>query len=514
MAAAQPGAVPDGARSGGSSRSRAATGAGDRSRRRRGARHARRRCSGSRDDRSRPKAHHRAALPQAKQRHRVLSNLAIALQTQGRHAEAEQCCREALAARPDYAVAHSNLLFSLNYRNDLTAEAIFAEYRDWDRRHAAALAPQEPRFAVDRSSGRRRLRVGYVSADFRQHAVAWFAEPLLAAHDRTRIELFCYAAVTAPDAVTERFRALAEHWRNIVGLDDAAVADLIRRDGIDVLVDLTGHTAGSRLLVFARRPAPVQVEYLLGHGYTSGLSAMDAFLADAVLAPPGADALFSERIIRLPRIPLAYAPPDAMPPVAPLPALANGFVTFGYFGRTERLNDAVIATWARILHDVPAARLVLNSLPFREPAFRDLIAARFAAQGIDADRLELIATAPQPATWTAYGAIDIALDPFPHNAGTTTIEALWQGVPVVSLAGRPSVGRFGAMILHAVGMDDWVSGDADGYVARAVAAAADPRALARMRATLRQRVADSPLCDAAGLARHVEAAYRALWDAC
>ena len=202
---------------------------------------------------------------------------------------------------------------------------------------------------------------------------------------------------------------------------------------------------------------------------------MDAFLADAMLAPPGADALFSERLIRLPRIPLAYAPPDAMPEVTPLPATANGFVTFGYFGRTERLNDAVIAAWARILRDVPGARLMLNSLPFREPAFRDLIAARFAAHGVDRDRLELIATSPQPATWAAYGGIDIALDPFPHNAGTTTIEALWQGVPVVSLAGRPSVGRFGAMILHAVGMDDWVSADTDGYVACALAAATDLR---------------------------------------
>ena len=326
-------------------------------------------------------AHHRTALAQTKQPHRVLSNLAIALQAQGRHVEAEQCCRDALVARPDYHVAHSNLLFSLNYRNDLTGAAIFAEYVDVGppacRRARAARTPVGRR-PVDR---RRRLRVGYVSADFRQHAVAWFAEPLLAAHDRTCIEVFCYAAVTAPDAVTARFRALADHWRSIVGLDDAAVAELIRRDGIDVLVDVTGHTAGSRLLVFARRPAPVQIEYLLGHGYTSGLSAMDAFLADAVLAPPGADALFSERIIRLPRIPLAYAPPDAMPPVAPLPALANGFVTFGYFGRTERLNDAVIATWARILHDVPAARLVLNSLPYREPAFRDLIARRFASAG-------------------------------------------------------------------------------------------------------------------------------------
>ena len=196
-----------------------------------------------------------------------------------------------------------------------------------------------------------------------------------------------------------------------------------------------------------------------------------------------------------------------------MPASTNGYVTFGHFGRPDRLNDTVIAAWARILQAVPDARLVLNSLPFREPAFRDLFATRFAAHDIVPDRLELLATAPQPRTWAAYGTIDIALDPFPHNAGTTTIEALWHGVPVVSLAGRPSVGRFGAMILHAVGMDGWVTSNVDEYVARAVAAAADMAALARERSDLRQRVAASPLCDAPGLARHVETAYRDLWNA-
>ncbi len=266
-------------------------------------------------------------------------------------------------------------------------------------------------------------------------------------------------------------------------------------------------------MVFARKPAPVQVAYLLGHGYSSGLRAMDAFLADDFLAPPDADALFSETIVRLPRVPLAYAPPDEMPPVAPLPASTNGCVTFGHFGRPDRLNDTVIAAWARILQAVPYARLVLNSLPFREPAFRDLFATRFAAHDIAPDRLELLATAPQPRTWAAYGAIDIALDPFPHNAGTTTIEALWHGVPVVSLAGRPSVGRFGAMILHAVGMDGWVTSNVDEYVACAVAAAADVAALARQRSDLRHRVAASPLCDAPGLARLIETSYRDLWNA-
>ena len=356
------------------------------------------------------------------------------------------------------------------------------------------------------------MRVGYVSPDFRQHAVALFAEPLLAAHDHSNVELYFYAGVAAPDAATERFRSLADHWRDTLGLSDAELAEQIRGDRIDVLVDLAGHSAGNRLLTFARRPAPVQVAYLLGHGCTTGLSAMNAFLADALLAPDGTDALFSERLVRLPRIPLTYAPPHDMPAVAELPAQANGFVTFGHFGRTERLNEQVIATWARILHAVPQSRLVLNNRPFQEAAFRALFLARFAIHGIEPGRLDLVYTTPQTRTWAAYGDIDIALDPFPHNAGTTTIEALWQGVPVVSLAGRPTVGRFGASILHAVGLDDWVAQDVDAYVARAVAAASDPGALARLRAELRPRFAASPLHDARDLARVVEATYRTLWD--
>ncbi len=228
---------------------------------------------------------------------------------------------------------------------------------------------------------------------------------------------------------------------------------------------------------------------------------MDAFLADPMLAPQGAEPLFSESLVRLSRIPLVYAPPTEMPDVACLPAVANGCITFGYFGRTVRLNDAVLAAWARILRAVPGSRLMLNSAPFGEPASREQMTARFAALGIDSARLELVHTSPQPRTWAAYGGVDIALDPFPHNAGTTTIEALWQGVPVLSLAGRPTVGRFGAAILHAIGLDDWVTNDVDAYVARAVAASADIDALAQLRGELRARFAASPLRDAAGLAR-------------
>ncbi len=259
---------------------------------------------------------------------------------QGRLAEAEAALRQALALRPDFALPHSNILFCLNYRPDVSAEDIFAEYRRWDRQHALPLLPAHR--PASNSIGRRSgdcasatSRPTSVSTRLRcSRSRCWRRMT-----DRL-IELYCYAEVPSPDAVTERFHALADHWHSTVGLSDAELAEQIRRDRIDVLVDLAGHTAGNRLLTFARKPAPVQVTWLLGHGYTSGLSAMDAFLADAELAPPGADGLFSERLIRLSRIPLAYAPPAEMPDVAPLPALANGCITFGYFGRTVRLNDA------------------------------------------------------------------------------------------------------------------------------------------------------------------------------
>jgi protein O-GlcNAc transferase len=213
-----------------------------------------------------------------------LTNLAGALLSQARYGDAEEAYRKALAMKPDNPTAHGNLLFDMNYRPDITAEAISTEYQEWDRRHAKQLAPQPEHFELDRTPGRR-LRVGYVSPDFRQHAVALFAEPLIAAHDRSRVELYLYAGVAVEDTATKRFRSLADQWRDTLGLDDAKLADAIRADHIDVLVDLAGHSAGNRLLTFARRPAPVQVAYLLGHGYSSGLSAMDAFLADEILAP-------------------------------------------------------------------------------------------------------------------------------------------------------------------------------------------------------------------------------------
>jgi predicted O-linked N-acetylglucosamine transferase (SPINDLY family) len=251
---------------------------------------------------------------------------------------------------------------------------------------------------------------------------------------------------------------------------------------------------------------------MVGSGTTTGIDAMDAFLADERLVPKGAEQYFSERVVRLSRIPLIYTPPAGMPEVSSPPVMRNGYVTFGCFSRTARINEGVIGAWAGILNAVPGARLVLNSKPFRETASHAEWLARFASYGVAKERVSLVYTFPQTKTWEAYGGIDIALDPFPHNAGTTTIEALWLGVPVVSLASRPPVGRFGAAILGVAGLDDWVASDVQGYMRRAVAAASDLSALAHLRATLRQKFKASPLGgNPEALAREIEAAYRQLW---
>jgi protein O-GlcNAc transferase len=439
----------------------------------------------------------------------VRSNLGISLLDQGQPVAAREAMRRACAQCPDVPAAWRNLLFCLNYQPDLSAEDIFAEYRSWGEKQPPPSGLRVRPIAV----ADRRLRIGYVSPDFRAQSARFFIKPLLAAHDREKIEVFCYAELPHSDATTGQLQALADHWRLTVELSDEKLAALIQSDKIDVLVDMGGYSTHSRITVFSRKPAPVQIEYLLGHGATSGLLTIDGFLADARLVPTNYDHLFTERVLRLERIPLAYEPPPELPAVGPQPGKSRGYITFGHFGRTARIHDGVVAAWARILCGVPGSRLVLNSLPYSEAALSKLFLDRFTRHGIEPHRIDLIFTQPQERTFLAYNDIDIALDPFPHNAGTTTIEALWMGVPVVSLMDRPPVGRFGASILHAVGLDDWSKSDLDAYVACAIEAASDLDRLARLRASLRDRCLASPLNDANGLAREIEAIYRHLLDA-
>jgi predicted O-linked N-acetylglucosamine transferase (SPINDLY family) len=433
----------------------------------------------------------------------VHHNLGHALQDHGAIDDAIASYRQALAIDPGFVPAHSNLVFAMLYDPAADGAGLLAAHRDWGTRHAPKLPPR-PALAP----ARRRLRVGYVSPDLCRHSVCYFAEPLLEAHDPAAVEIYCYAEVTAPDDVTARLRRHVQGWRSTVGISDDAVADRIRADGIDVLVDLAGHTAGNRLPVFARRPAPVQAAWL-GYPFSTGLAAFDYLVGDRVLTPPGVPAL--EQVWALPRPWICYRAPGYAPSPSPVPARGAGHVTFGSFGNLAKLNERVVAAWAAILARLPDARLVLNNAWLSDAATRARFVGLFARHAIRQDRLELIATAPHDVTLARYAAIDIALDPFPFNGLTVTCEALWTGVPVITLAAqdRP-VGRMGAALLTALGLEQLIARTPEDYIETAVALARDVEALAALRAGLRPRMAASALADGPGLARALEEAYRAM----
>jgi len=433
----------------------------------------------------------------------ALCNLGSVRLSEGRLDDAITHYRQALRSDPASEAAHSNLLFALNYHPDLDARAIYAAYQDFDRAVGMPLRSTWRPFANARQ-GDRRLRIGYVSPDLRHHTVMRFLEPVLAAHDPQSVEVFAYAELEHEDAVTSRARTLVAHWRDTVGLSDEALANQIRNDRIDILVDVAGHTGRSRLRVFARKPAPVSVSWL-GYGYTTGLSAIDYFLTDAQAVPAAQEHLFSEKPWRLPLPALVYRPGAGMGEVGPLPAASRGRITFGTLTRPARLNHRVVRVWSGILRRVPDARLVVDSKSYGDPGTADALAAQFLSHGIGPERLQIGYHSPP---WDLMRDIDITLDCFPHNSGTTLFESLYMGVPFVTLAGRPSVGRLGASILHGLGQPDWVAESEQAYIDVAVGLALDLDALAGLRAGLRQRMAGSVLMDEVGFTRQLERAYR------
>jgi protein O-GlcNAc transferase len=450
----------------------------------------------------------RAALKIRPAYAKAVCNLGSALADQGRREEAVAAFGEALRLQPDYAEAGSNLLFCLNYDRRCSNAELFEAHRAWEERHGRA-APLPAAYANDRAP-ERRLKVGYFSPDFRGHSAAFFLEPLLCHHDRKRIELFCYAEVSWPDAATERFKELADHWLVTVGIPDAALAERIRNDGIDILVDLAGHTSKNRLPVFARKPAPVQVTWL-GYPNTTGLAAVDYRLVDAITDPEGeADAFASETLLRLADGFLCYGPPPDAP--APAPRLQSGIITFGSFNNPAKLSAAALDAWADLLARLPRARLLLKGRPFADAAVRASLLQALAQRGVSAQRVELVAWLASGAAHLAlYKRVDIALDPFPYNGTTTTCEALWMGVPVVTLRGDRHAGRVGASLLTRIGLTDLIAGSAAEYVEIALSLAGDPARLDGLRSSLRLRMAASSLCDAPAFARKIEGAYRAMW---
>ncbi len=437
------------------------------------------------------------------------NNLGNVLKLTGDADAALSHLRKAQELAPDDEAIRSNALSLLNFLPDLPAAEVARVHREWGARHAGRAAGAA--HANDRSPGRP-LRVGYVSADLRTHSVAFFLAPLLEHHDPGAVEAFCYSAGVRVDATTGRLRGLARGWAEIAGEADGQVAERVRADRVDVLVDLSGHTSGNRLGVFALKPAPVQVTWL-GYPNTTGLAAVDYRLTDALADPAGeADAAHVESLVRLEHGFLCYEPWPGAPAVGPAPAERAGAITFGSFNNLSKVGAPVVELWAEVLRAIPGSTLTLKASPFADPGVRALFEARFKARGVAPRRLRLLAEEPSIDRHLArYGEIDVALDPFPYSGTTTTCEALYMGVPVVTLAGDRHAARVSAALLARVGLGATVARDRAGYVAAAAGLAADVPALAALRAGLRGRVLGSPLCDARRFARDVEAAFRTMW---
>jgi len=436
-------------------------------------------------------------------------NLGLLEFERARYAEAEHAYRQAIAAEPTADSWQHSLLCLLNYAPGHDRRDVFEAHRAWARRFRA---PRNMHIGRARPRDAGRLRIGYVSADFRGHSVAFFIGPVLEHHDRHRFEIFCYDNWARPDDVTARLRGFVEHWRSVHALDDDALERRISDDGIDLLVDLSGHTLGHRLPVFARKPAPVQATWI-GYPQTTGLTTIDYRITDRYLDPPGeADAYGTERLWRLPDCAVCFLPPENAPPPGALPSASAGALTFGSINHYFKVTDDVVVVWARILAAVRGARLRIVVEHGERPAVAAGVRARFAAHGVAPGRVEVQGRTDLARFFGQLAEIDIALDPFPYNGGTTTYQCLWAGVPVVSLAGDSAMARCGLMILSAVGLPELVGADTDEYVAIAARLAADPRRLTELRACLRDRYRESPLYAAERVTRQLEEAYDAMWQ--
>jgi predicted O-linked N-acetylglucosamine transferase (SPINDLY family) len=450
---------------------------------------------------------HKRALSIQPRSFESLSGAARALKDAGMIDESLAAYRAALAIQPDAKTA-SRMLFTMHYQADIEPSRILAEHRKWNDQYAKPLA-REIRPHQNNRDPNRRLRVGYVSADFHDHPVGRCLLPVLQNRDRERFELFCYAGTAKPDDVTRQMRELTDGWQDVLALSDEQLAAKVCEDRIDILVDLAVHTAGNRLLTFAREPAPVQVTWL-GWPGTSGLDAMHYRLSDPYLDPPGEnDSNYAEKTVRLPDTFWCYAPIEADISPNDLPAFKNGYITFGCLNNFWKMNDRVIEMWAKLMSATLSSHLLLRT-PQGGP--RQRLIEKFKVRGIDADRLEFGDRAPRSDYWKLYHRIDISLDTTPYGGHTTAMDSLWMGVPVVSLAGRLPVGRAGVTISSNIGSPELATRSPEQYVEVASSLAGSLDHLAEFRATLRDRLQRSPLMDGAKFARGLEQAFRSMWS--
>jgi predicted O-linked N-acetylglucosamine transferase (SPINDLY family) len=415
--------------------------------------------------------------------------------------------RELVKRFPSDLAVWNEYLFTMAFAPGLTGEQLLAEHRAFGARIEEALVPMDPPAARRTGS---RLRVGYVSADFRRHPVYCFVLPLLSNHDRTDFEIFCYYNHPAKDEMTERLRDCSDHWRDVASVGDEELATLVRTDEIDILVDLSGHTAGNRLGVFARRPAQVQFTWL-GYLGTTGLSRMDFRLCDRFTDPEGiAERWQSEVPVRLPDSQWCYEPPYELPPAGALPRLERGHWTFGSFNQIPKLSEPALIAWARVLLEFPDSRLIV--LGVNDSGAKRRVLATLVGAGVHESRIDIRGRVPIEEYFRTYQEVDVALDTFPYNGGTTTCDALALGVPVAAVAGSYSVSRSAVSLLSAVGLQEWVANDVAGLPGLIRARLADPGALSALRQELPSRFRSSALMDAARFTKGVEDAFRVSWN--
>lgn len=436
----------------------------------------------------------------------VLNNLGRAYKMMGRLEEAVTCYRQALEIEPDNLPVAGNYLFALNYCVGLDPEYIAGEHFRLAPLYVPRNPMQPPLFT--RKTGGELPRIGYISGDFYTHSVSYFIEPVLQNHDYSQFEVYCYSLGMTKDATTERLKTLPCIWREMTAVQPEMLAKQVREDRIDILVDLSGHTADNRLGVFAARSAPVQVSWI-GYPNTTGLRQMDYYITDAACDPPGKpDRLFSEKLYRLPQVFSCYLPPLEFPAITPCPCLDNGCITFGSFNNFAKVNDELIRLWSCMLLRTPDSRLYLKSMSLGDEVTKASIRKSFELQGVDPSRISMRTVTMTPFEhMQEYSKVDIALDTFPYNGTTTTCEALWNGVPVVTLAGETHVSRVGLSFLSSIGLHDLVAISSDGYVDNAVRLAGDRMRLAALRNDLRMLMAVSPLMDAAGVTRSLEKGF-------
>ncbi len=436
----------------------------------------------------------------------IHNNLGNALEAQGELEEALACFRQALRLKPDFVIAHDNLLFTMQYCQGITLAKLAEAHAEYERQHAAPLrAAWKPHDNV--RDPEKKLRLGLVSSDFGVHPVGYFLIGALENLDRSQMEVACYSDRPLEDAMTKRFQAVATIWRNVIGLRDDKLAEQVRADQIDILVDLAGHTARNRLLMFARKPAPIQLTWA-GYVGTTGLTAIDYLVADRFYIPPEAERYYCERVLRLPDAYVGYDPPIFAPPVKPLPALTSGQVTFGSFNNPTKMTPEVVRVWASILRRVPRSRLVLKYRGMSDALVGGRFTEMFAGEGIESDRLELLDFSAHAELLEHYNHIDIALDPFPYSGGLTTCEALWMGVPVVTCPGETFASRHSLSYLSVIGLHETICQSLSEYENCAVAMTGDLPRLAELRLGLRRQVAASPLCDGQRFAQSAGCAPR------